>query len=407
MIELDGRQTLILAILTLFLGKYLNSKMLFLRTWNIPEPVVGGVMISLISAAIYYLNGSEVSFNLDSRDGLLIVFFTTIGLNSRLSTLLAGGKPLLILLVAAIVYLIIQNATGVGIAILAGLPESIGILGGSVSLSGGHGTAIAWGDEFQSTYGIESAKEMGIACATFGLILGGIIGGPVGNFLISRHQLKPAHPDDDHLVGLPLEKKIEQKRDFEKVSVDGVLSCLLVIAVAAGLGSAIGELLDNYLNFQLPDFVLCLFAGILLTNLIGPRFKTLKWPSETASLALVSDLSLGLFLAMSLMSLQIQSLVELAGPIMLLLFAQVIVMILWAIFVIFRLMGKNYDAAVMAAGYCGLGLGATPTAIANMSAITKKSGPSPQAFLLLPLVGAFFIDIANAFVIKGFLSWFG
>mgnify|MGYP003633652959 CR=1 FL=1 len=411
MIEIDGRETLILAILTLFLGKYLNAKVRLLRTWNLPEPVVGGVIISVVFALIFLFSQTEFTFDLGARDSLLIIFFTTIGLNSRISTLVAGGKPLLILLVAAVGYLIIQNLTGLLVTTVAGLPAPMGILGGSVSLSGGHGTAIAWASQFQENYGIESAKEVGIACATFGLILGGLIGGPVGNFLITRNQLKSEHLEEDHLVGIPSESSEEKaqktKRDFGKINVDGVLSCLLVIAVAVGLGTTIGDLLVEYTSLQLPDFVVCLFAGILLTNLLGSRIEARKWPAETASLALISDLSLGLFLAMSLMSLQLQSLVDLAGPILLLLFAQVAVMLVWSIFVIFRIMGRNYDAAVIAAGYCGLGLGATPTAIANMSAITKKSGPSPQAFLLIPLVGAFFIDIVNAFVIQGFLDWVG
>ncbi|MEM9282478.1 MAG: sodium/glutamate symporter [Verrucomicrobiota bacterium] len=409
MIDLDQRQTLILAILTLFLGKFLNSKIRFLRTWNLPEPVVGGVLVSFLFATLFLITSKEVQFDLSGRDSLLLVFFTTIGLNAKFRTLLAGGKPLLILLIAAVAYLIIQNMTGVVVAKLAGLPGPLGVLGGSVSLSGGHGTAIAWSPAFEESYGIQSAGEIGVACATFGLILGGLIGGPVGNFLMTRYQLVTTHIDEKHLVGIPSESVAEvpspEKRDFGKISVDAILSCLLVIALAVGLGSLLNELLSTYSTLQLPGFVTCLFAGILLTNLIGPLFRNLKWPAETASLALISDLSLGLFLAMSLMSLQLYSLLELAGPIVLLLFAQVGVMALWAIFVIFRVMGKNYDAAVMASGYCGLGLGATPTAIANMSAITKKSGPSPQAFLLLPLVGAFFIDIANAFVIQGFLDW--
>ncbi|NRB77033.1 MAG: sodium/glutamate symporter [Verrucomicrobiales bacterium] len=408
MIHLDDRETLILAILTLFLGKLLNSRVKFFRTWNLPEPVVGGVLVSLIFALIYFVSGKETQFDLSARDSLLLVFFTTIGLNARFATLVKGGKPLLILLVVAVAYLVVQNITGVIVAKISGLPGAVGVLGGSVSLSGGHGTAIAWTPAFQSQYGINAAGEIGIACATFGLILGGVIGGPIGNFLITRNKLKSEHLDQDHLVGIPSKSTSEEStlenRDYDRITVDGFLSSLLVISIAFGIGTEIDGLLRRFTSLELPNFVTCLFAGILLTNLVGVRMKRVKWPAETASLAFISELSLGLFLALSLMSLQLQSLLELAGPIVILLAAQVVVMALWAIFVVFRVMGRNYAAAVMAAGYCGLGLGATPTAIANMSAITKKCGPSPQAFLLLPLVGAFFIDIANAFVIQFFLD---
>jgi ESS family glutamate:Na+ symporter len=394
--ELSPRQTIILAIFVLFLGKFLNKKINFFREYNIPEPVTGGVLVSLLLGLVYFMFNFYFEFNLKSRDDLLIVFFTTIGLSSRFSTLIQGGRRLLILLVIAVAYLFLQNATGLLIANITGLEMPVGVLGGSVSLSGGHGTAIAWAPVFSKDYGISNAMEIGIACATFGLVLGGLVGGPIAKFLIQRHGLQAS--STQHItVGIPHEQP------HERIDVDSMLVSILVIAVAVGLGISLNESLV-YMGLKLPMFVTCLFAGILLTNSVPFIFKNMKWPTGTPTLALVSDLSLGLFLAMSLMSLQLWTLIDLAVPIILLLVSQVVVITLFVVFIVFRVLGKSYDAAVMSAGYAGLALGATPTAIANMTAVTERFGASPAAFIIVPLIGAFFIDIANAFIIKFILA---
>jgi len=394
--ELTARQTIIVAILVLFIGKYLNKKIGPLQNYNIPEPVTGGVLASLIFAIIYFAFDFSFQFVLESRDNLLIVFFTTIGLSSRFSTLMQGGKSLVILLVLAVAYLFLQNITGLSVATITGMEQSVGILGSSVSLSGGHGTAIAWAPVFSKNYGISNALEIGIACATFGLVLGGVIGGPIAQFLIQRHKLEPT--STEHItVGTPID---EVK---ETIDLDMMLSVILIISIAVGIGINLNLLLVN-LGVQLPMFVSCLFAGILLTNTVPFVFKKIHWPTGTSSLALVSDLSLSLFLAMSLMSLQLWTLIDLAGPILLLLLAQLVLITFFVIVILFRVLGRNYDAAVMSAGYAGLAMGATPTAIANMTAVTRKFGASPKAFIVVPLVGAFFIDIANAFIIQFMLD---
>ena len=395
-LELDARQTIIVAILVLFLGKYLTSKVAFLQEYNIPEPVSGGLIASLVFGVLYAAFGMELFFTLDLRDTLLIVFFTTIGLSSKFSTLVEGGKPLLILLFVAVVYLFIQNFTGLGVARLTGQPAEIGIIGGSVSLSGGHGTAIAWAPRFIDDYGIASAMEVGIACATFGLILGGLIGGPLAKLLITRYSLTPSN-DPALTVGVPHE------RDETPIEYRYMLNVILAISVSVGIGLALNGLLAGW-GLNLPDFVACLFAGILVVNLGPLIMRRVHWPERSRSLALISDLSLGLFLAMSLMSLQLWTLAGLGGPILLLLVAQVVVVTLFVVFIVFRLMGKDYDAAVMSAGYAGLALGATPTAIANMTAVTEKFGASAKAFVVVPLVGAFFIDISNALIIQFLLD---
>ncbi|EPJ55867.1 MAG: hypothetical protein OFPI_02470 [Osedax symbiont Rs2] len=394
--EFSARQTVILAILVLFLGKFLTKRVHVLKEYNIPEPVSGGIIVSLVLSLLYVVFDYSISFSLMQRDVLLVVFFTTVGLNSKFSTLLEGGKTLVILLVLAIVYLLLQNLTGVAVTLATDLPVATGVLGGSVSLSGGHGTAIAWSPMFKTQYGIENAIEIGIACATFGLVLGGLIGGPIAKYLIKKHNLSSSSCESI-TVGLADEEQ-------QKISVDSVLTLLLVLSVAVGLGLYLHQLLA-YFAIKLPVFVPCLFGGIILTNSIPLLFKHIPWPSNTPTLALVSDLSLSLFLSMSLMSLQLWSLVDLAAPILLLLLAQVLLTVFFTVFVVFRLLGSTYDAAVIASGYSGLALGATPTAIANMTAVTKKFGASPKAFIVVPLVGAFFIDIANAVVIQTMLRW--
>jgi len=393
---LDPRQTIIMAILVLFLGKYLTRKIALFREYNIPEPVTGGVLISLLMGMVFYLFDFYLVFNLQGRDTFLLVFFTSIGLSSRLATLIAGGRALLIMLGLAVVFLFIQNLIGLLVAFITGSTPQMGILGGSISLSGGHGTAIAWAPTFIEQYGINNAIEMGIAFATFGLVLGGVLGGPIARYLISKYKLESS--SKEHItVGIP-----EPEGD-SKITVNSVLNALLILCIAIGMGIHLNMLLE-YLGFRLPLFVSCLLCGIILTNTVPSAFKNIRWPTGTPSLALISDLSLGLFLSMSMMSLQLWKLADLAGPLVILLVAQVIVISLFVIFVVFRLLGKNYDAAVMSAGYTGMALGATPTAIANMTAVAEKFGASPQAFLVIPLVGAFFVDVANAFVVKLLLA---
>ncbi len=394
--ELDYRQTLILAVLVLFLGRFLNKKISFLQRYNIPEPVTGGVVASILFSCVYFVFDLTVDFSLKQRDILLVIFFTCVGLSARFSTLLQGGKALIILLVIAVSYLFIQNLTGIGVTLFTDLETPIGVLGSSVSLSGGHGTAIAWAPTFAKDYGITNAMEIGIACATFGLVLGGVCGGPIASFLIKRHNLS-SNSQEDLSVGFCHE-------DHKKITVNTIYTVLLVLCIAVGIGLHLHQLIDSF-GIKLPLFVPCLFGGIILTNTVPFLWKSVPWPSGTPTLALISDFSLGLFLAMSLMSLQLWTLIDLALPIFLLLVAQVLVVILFTIFVVFRALGKNYDAAIISSGYAGLALGATPTAIANMTAVTKKYGASPQAFIVVPLIGAFFIDISNAFIIQFFLSW--
>jgi len=395
--QFDSRETLILAIIVLFLGRFINKRINFLKKYNIPEPVTGGIIASLFFSLFYFIFNISINFSLEQRDSLLVVFFTCIGLSSKFSTLIKGGKTLVILLIIAVCYLFIQNFTGIGVSLITGLESQTGILSGSVSLSGGHGTAIAWSPIFLEDYGITNAVEIGIACATFGLVLGGIVGGPIANYLITKYRLTSSIEKNE-------KKEMKEYEKKEQITIDSAYSFILILCITIGIGLQIHSFTQE-IGLKLPVFVTCLFSGIILTNTIPYIWKTIYWPTNTPESSLVSNYSLGLFLSMSLMSLQLWTLIDLALPIILLLLAQVIVVSLFTIFIVFRVLGKTYDAAIISSGYVGLTLGATPTAIVNMTAVTTKYGASPQAFIVIPLIGAFFIDIANAFVIQTLLQW--
>jgi ESS family glutamate:Na+ symporter len=392
-----------IGIIVLFVGRRLNDVIPVLRNLSIPEPVTGGLLFSILFGILYAVSGVAIEFELTARDFLLVYFFTTIGINASIKDLIAGGKPLVILLVITIIYMFLQNLTGIGIASLFGQPSQVGLLGGTVSLIGGHGTAIAWAPRIAEDYNIANAMEIGIACATFGLILASTMGGPIAKFLITRYDLKPAEKEAVD-VGV---SEVQEKAGVGIGYLD-FLDAILAIHVCIVAGYFLNQGLQS-LGVQLPLFVTCLFAGILISNLIPknfPRLTGTKWPSRKPAVALIADLSLGTFLAMSLMSMQLWTLVDLAGPIFAILSAQVIVAVAINLFVVFPAMGRNYDAAVISAGFGGISLGSTPTAMANMSAVTKQYGASHLAFIIVPLVCAFFIDIVNAIFIPFFLNAF-
>jgi len=393
--------TVTLGIIVLFIGKRLNERIRFLREFSIPEPVTGGLLFSILFGVVYAASGVAVEFALGARDILLVYFFTTIGINASIKDLLAGGKPLVILLFITIAYMIVQNLTGISVAALFDLPTPVGLLGGTVSLIGGHGTAIAWAPRIAEDFGVSNAMEIGIACATFGLILASLMGGPIAKFLINRHKLTPDTVETQD-VGLSHE---DRKAGIGSMDF---LDAILAIHISVIFGLLLNEGLGK-LGLKLPLFVTCLFAGILITNLIPknfPRFSGTKWPTRTPAMAVIADISLGTFLAMSLMSMQLWTLIDLALPIFTILTAQFAIAVAINIFVVFRVMGRNYDAAVVCSGFGGISLGSTPTAMANMSAVTKRYGASHLAFIIVPLVCAFFIDLVNALLIPFFLANF-
>jgi ESS family glutamate:Na+ symporter len=399
-VSLDNHHTLILAILVLFLGRWVNGRIHWLREYGIPEPVTGGLIASTALTLLIAAAGVDVKFDLAARDALLIVFFTTVGLSANLRLLAMGGAMLVVLTLVAVANLVVQNGVGVGLASLMGYPPAVGLLAGSAALSGGHGTVLAWGPILSEKFGVQSASAMGAAAATFGLIAGGLLGGPLGHRLIARHRLS-GKDAEELTVGVSYDQELKPKLD-----ANGVLTTLLVIAIAIAVSDELNDLLA-LAGVTLPKFVTALFSGMVLSNTVPRLSPKLGWPTGSPPLALVADISLGLFLAMSLMTLNLASLGGVALPLFVILAMQVVVCWLLVSQVVFRLLGGTYDAAVTSSGYFGLAMGATPTAIAIMTATTKKYGASPRSFLVVPLVGAFFVDIANAIVLQSFVKVLG
>jgi len=395
MIQLDFYGTLVAASLVLLLGRGLVTRVGFLRNYNIPEPVAGGLLVALVLLIMRTLN-VEVRFDTSLQTPLMLAFFATIGLSADFASLRKGGRVVGIFLVAVAGLLVVQNAMGVGLATLLGLDPLMGLLTGSITLAGGHGTGAAWGTMFSEKYGLASASELAIASATFGLVLGGLIGGPVARLLIKRVEV----PGCQNQQAPRLPKGFEQPNKERSITPFSFIETLALIAVSL----LVGNLLNGWLQgsaLELPTFVCVLFVGVLLRNGLSALGLYQVFEREVSVLG---NVSLSLFLAIALMSLKLWDLAALALPIFIILAVQTLVMALFAIFVTFRMMGRNYDAAVLAAGHCGFGLGATPTAIANMQAVTQRYGPSQIAFLVVPMVGAFFIDIINVIVIKLYLA---
>lgn len=397
-LQVTGLLTFTIAILVFFLGAGLNHVVGPLRRWNIPEAVSGGLIAALLTLFCYEALGVAVTFDLAARDMLLLYFFTGIGLNARLADLVAGGRPLVVLLILTVVYLAVQNGLSVSTSYLLGLPQGMAPLLGSVSLIGGHGTTIAWAPLIAERFGLSNALEVGIASATLGLVIASLVGGPVAGLLIARFRLQ-GNDAAAPMVGLPQD---DAGRDAGTVTHLDLLSTLLVLNVCILIGFALEEAVEST-GLKLPMFVVCLLVAIVLTNTIPRALPRLAWPTRSRALALVSDLSLNVFLAMSLMSMQLWTLGGLGPALVVVLGVQTLGAVLYILFVVFPAMGRNYQAAVLAAGFTGISLGATPTAIANMTAVTKVHGAAPTAFIILPLVSAFFIDIANAVAIGFFL----
>ncbi len=389
-------ETLLVSSMVLLLGRNIVRRVSLLRAYSIPDPVVGGLLVALLLFALRSLGDIQIHFDTSLQMPLMLAFFATIGLSADLASLRIGGKKLGVFLVVVVGLLVLQNAIGLGLAELTGLDPLIGLLAGSITLSGGHGTGAAWAKVFSEQNGLPAATEIAMACATFGLILGGLIGGPVARLLIKRVALPVAAARHAPEQTFPDAAALESTR---LITPQAFIEVLALITVSIVAGTVLADLMVGT-AIELPTFVCVLFMGVLLRNGLALIFG---YHVFEPSISMMGNVSLSLFLALALMSLQLWDLVSLALPVLFILAVQTVAMAAYAIFVTFRVMGSNYDAAVLAAGHCGFGLGATPTAIANMQAVTERSGPSPLAFLIVPMVSAFFIDIMNAIVIKLYL----
>lgn len=394
MFHLDSLSTLVAATLVLLIGRKIVHITPFLKKYSIPEPVTGGLLAAIALLILKKSMGWEITFDMGLTDQLMLAFFATIGLNANVMGLLRGGRIIGIFLFAVVGLLIMQNVIGIGIATLLGLDPLLGLLAGSITLSGGHGTGAAWGKVFVEQYGFHNAREVAMACATFGLVLGGLIGGPVARYLIKHSSTPNGAPEDNAVPGT-----FEKPETGRLITSIVLIETIALIAICLTVGREVSRMMEGT-AFELPTFVCVLFTAVVLSNILS--FFGFYRVFERA-VSVLGNVCLSLFLATALMSLRLWEMASLALPILAILAAQTLFMALYAIFVTWRVMGKNYDAAVLAAGQCGFGMGATPTAIANMQAITERFGPSHLAFLIVPMVGAFFIDIMNVIIIKLFL----
>lgn len=388
-----------LGMIVFFLGAFLTRSVAFLKDYNIPEPVSGGIAVALATWGFFNVTGWQIVFDLAVRDYLLVLFFSTIGLNARIADLFKGGRLLLILLGLTLVFMVLQNLIGLLGTVLFGLSTPVAVLLGSASLIGGHGTAIAWGPQIEEVTGFAAAGEVGIAAATLGLVLAALIGGPIAKRLIDRNGLEGPH-DAPPVVGLEFE---EEGEPADRVNHISLMRATLAAHMAILIGWSAHQGITG-MGLMLPLFVPCLLTGIVMSNTIPYLLPRITWPSGSRALAVISDYSLSIFLAMSLMSMQLWTLANTGGPILGVLAMQVVMTVCFILFVVFRVIGRSYQAAVLSAGFAGFALGATPTAIANMSAVTKRYGSAPLAFVLLPLVSAFFVDLANALIIRVFVG---
>jgi ESS family glutamate:Na+ symporter len=328
---------------------------------------------------------------------LMLVFFTSVGLGANVRLLAKGGPKLFWFLLLTTGYLLVQDGTGVLFAYLSDMHPLMGLVAGSITLTGGHGTGVTYAEIFSDVYNIQGTMEMAMACATFGLVLGGLIGGPVGRRLIQKHNLKP----DASLSAEPTTETVTyDPDDRDRVTPKSMMATMLVITICVALGTHI----YNYVlskGITIPSSFIALLIGMIITNFFD---FTKVYKLNTETIDQWGTMGLSVFLAMALMSLRLWELLNLAGPMFLILVAQTVMMIFFAYFITFRLMGRNYDAAIIAGGHCGFGLGATPTAVANMESLVSRFGPSPQAFLVVPMAGAFFLDVTNALVLQLYMA---
>lgn len=404
-VEMDAFGTLVVAVVFLFIGRFVVQKVSFFKNYNIPEPVVGGLIAAVLAYVLYKFFNISATFDAKIQNVLMLMFFTSIGLSASFVKLKEGGRSLLIFLVCVAGFVLVQNAVGMSLATLLGLDPLIGLIVGSITLTGGHGTAGAWGEVLETQHGIQGAVVLGMASATFGLIIGGVIGGPVAKYLIKRHQLADQIDSDEEESEQPAQHDyaaFEYPKKTRLITSSNAVTTLGMFALCIFTANWMTEISKGQW-FELPTFVWALASGVLLRNILENVFKVNIFDR---AIDVFGNASLSLYLSMALLSLQLWLLADLAGPLVIILVLQTLTLGLFAIFVTFKVMGSNYDAAVLSAGHCGFGMGATPTAIANIQAVTNSYGPSHKAFLIIPLCGAFFIDIINAVVIQTIIKFF-
>ncbi|MDS1002010.1 sodium/glutamate symporter [Clostridium sporogenes] len=391
-LELDMIQTTTLAILFYYIGVFIKSKVSILEKFCIPAPVVGGLIFAILN--LIFTESGFISISLDTtlQKPFMLAFFTTIGLGASFKMIKQGGLHVIMFFIAALLLVISQDVLGVVMAKFIGEDPLLGLIVGSVTMTGGHGTGATFGALFESEYGLVGASTTAMAAATFGLVCGSLMGGPIAKNLISKNNLK--NNSDEFFQA--------NSDDCGEVSYKTLFNTFSLIFISMGLGSIL-EMFFTNLGIVLPSYIDAMIVAAIILN-IGER--TNKWKINSKCVDIIGNMSLNVFLSMALISLKLWELKSTAGPLLILLIGQAVLMFIFAYFITFRLMGEDYAAAVMSSGHCGFGMGATPNGIANMEAITSKYGASPKAFFILPVVGAFLIDFSNSLVITLFVNLF-
>ncbi len=405
LISVSAQESFLVAISVLFLGHFINAKLPILKKFNIPEPIVGGLIVACIITALHFY-GIDLVFDLPLQNTFMLMFFATVGLAANYTQLMKGGAKVFIFLAVASLYIVIQNAIGVSLATALGLEPLMGLIAGSITLSGGHGTGAAWSQTFQDVYGLDNVLEIAMASATFGLIIGGIIGSPVAQRLIDKNNIESEYgrsaKTHEKFPELVTYNEYEEDKVTAKKVIEKLFFLLICVTGAKYVEQWVASFEISWL--MIPDFVYALFIGVIITNFLEVT-KIRKLDAETIDM--IGTVSLSLFLAMALMSLKLWNIFDLAIPFLVILSVQSVMLGIFTYYVTFKVMGSNYDAAVISGGHCGFGLGATPTAVMNMGSIVNRFGPSPQAFMVVPIVGAFFIDIVNLIILQGYISFLG
>ena len=391
-IQLDMYQTLAVAVLVLLLGNYLKKKIYFLQKFCIPAPVIGGLIFAIMTCICYVTGIAEFSFDDTLREVCMVFFFTSVGFQANLKVLKSGGKSLIVFLGLVIALIILQNLTAVGLAKLLNLNPLIGMCTGSIPMVGGHGTAGAFGPVLEDL-NIKGATTICTAAATFGLIFGSLIGGPLGKRLIEKHSLLNTAANEDDSLLVEDEKKHERHTNMY---ADAVFQLILAIGVRT-----IFTMLLTKTGLTFPIYIGAMLAAALMRNICEYTGIATIHMGEINDLG---GISLSLFLGMAMITLRLWELASLALPLVILLAAQVLLIIIFTYVIEFNIMGRDYDAAILVSGTCGFGTGATPNAMANMQAVCDQYVPSIKAYLLIPLVGSLFADFLNSLVITFFIN---
>ena len=395
-ISLDMYQSFAVAAIVFFLGSLLVKKSALLKKYCIPAPVVGGLIFAILHLVLRMTGVLGFTFDTLLQGFFMTIFFTTVGFTAAFKLLAKGGKMVLLFLLVAIIMCVFQDAVGAGLATLFGLDPRLGLCVGSIPLVGGHGTAGSFGPML-AELGVEGAEVVSISAATFGLVAGSMLGGPLARRRITKHNLKSEFTTTGEIVtdGEAAESTVKP------LDTNKFANASIFLAIAMGAGTLISMFIGQFMTF--PSYIGAMVAACIIRN--GFDIANKEIPED--EIQTIGGVSLSLFLSFALMNLKLWELAELALPMIVMLIVQTLLMAFFAYFLVFNLLGRDYEAAVMTTAFCGFGMGATPNAMANMQAVTNQYGAAPRAFFVVPLVGSLFIDFFNAGIITAFTNFLG